>query len=1442
MKKLREMIIHRSCLFLLLLQIMVVSANTNSQDAASLYGLGSQWQNTPLNWNGVDPCGDSWVGISCNNSRIVSITLPSLGLKGTLSGDIQSMTELKTLDLSYNKGLTGQIPSSIGSLSKLENLILIGCSFSGEIPQEIGSLKKLVLLFLTSNKFSGRIPPTIGNLANLILLDVADNMLTGEIPVSGSKNPGLDMLIHTKHFHFGVNRLSGTIPEQLFSSNMQLIHVLFDNNNLSGEIPSTLGLVKTLEIVRLDRNKLTGNVPSNVNNLTSVLALHLSNNKLTGPLPNLTGMESLSYVDMSNNSFDATDVPTWFSTLPSLTTLMLEYLRIRGQIPTALFSFPPLETARLRNNKFNGTLNIGTEYSSQLELVDVQYNNIQYFTLGGGYKNQLKLAGNPFCEQSGSDEQYCQLSQQPIIPYSTPPQDNCIPISCPAEQSLSPHCFCAYPYSGTLVFWAPSFSALGNRTYFQILEGEILTLFQENQLPVDSVSLQNITTNLYNYLTMFLQVFPSGKLRFDQSDISSIGFILSNQTFKPTRMFGPYYFDGLQYEAFQGTPTGGKSNNNKTVIIGAAAGAAVLALLLIWLVVFTVQRKKKAKHVEERQPFESWVATKRSGNAPQLKGARNFSYDELRKCTNNFAEMNDIGTGGYGKVYKGTLANGQLVAIKRAQHGSMQGGLEFKTEIELLSRVHHKNLVSLVGFCFDQGEQMLVYEYVANGSLKESLTGKSGVRLDWKRRLRVALGAAKGLAYLHDLADPPIVHRDIKSSNILLDSHLNAKVSDFGLSKPLGDDGKDHVTTQVKGTMGYLDPEYYMSQQLTEKSDVYSFGILLLELITARKPIERGRYVVREVTNMMDKTKDLYGLDQLVDPIMLGSLLGGFQKFIDLALSCVQEEGAGRPRMSQVVKEIENIMILAAASLYGLGSQWQNTPLNWNGVDPCGDSWVGISCNNSRIVSITLPSLGLKGTLSGDIQSMTELKTLDLSYNKGLTGQLPSSIGSLSKLENLILIGCSFSGEIPQEIGSLKKLVLLFLTSNKFSGRIPPTIGNLANLILLDVADNMLTGEIPVSDSKNPGLDLLIHTKHFHFGVNRLSGTIPEQLFSSNMQLIHVLFDNNNLSGEIPSTLGLVKTLEIVRLDRNKLTGNVPSNVNNLTRVLALHLSNNKLTGPLPNLTGMKSLCYVDMSNNSFDATDVPTWFSTLPSLTTLMLEYLRIRGQIPTALFSFPPLQTARLRNNKFNGTLNIGTEYSSQLELVDVQYNNIQYFTLGGGYKNQLKLAGNPFCEQSGSDEQYCQLSQHTITPYSTAPQDNCIPISCPAEQSLSPHCFCAYPYSGTLVFWAPSFSALGNRTYFQILEGEILTLFQESQLPVDSVSLQNITTNLYNYLTMFLQVFPSGKLRFDQSDISSIGSTLSSKPFGRAELFGPYHFDGLQYAAFQETPTGGKSNNNK
>ncbi|KAH6804258.1 Leucine-rich repeat protein kinase family protein [Perilla frutescens var. frutescens] len=897
-----------------LLQFLgVVASSTYMNDFVALKALMNDWDNYPPNWNGADPCGNGWDGISCTDDRIVSITLASINLSGQLSSDIEKLSALQILDLSYNKDITGELPSSIGNLNNLSSLIVVGCGFTGVIPASIGSLQKLVYLSLNLNSFIGEIPASIGNLSNLFWLDLADNKLSGSIPVSKGTTPGLDMLVQTKHFHFGRNKLSGEIPPQLFSSKLTLKHLLLENNQLSGSIPSTLGLVQSLEVIRLDKNLLSGPVPDNLNNLTKVQDLHLANNKLTGPLPNLTQMDSLNYVDLSNNSFTDGDVPPWFSSLQSLTSLIMESTHIKGELPVALFSLPQLQTVNLRKNQINGTLNFGPNYSNQLDLVDLQGNFIDAFTERSerpGYTVETILVGNPICDE-GITRNYCTISHDRSNDSYTTPKENCITVQCSSDQISSPTCKCAYPYSGSLIFRAPSFSNFGNKSLYELLERELMNSFMSHEQPVDSVFLSNPTKNEDDYLVLDLEIFPSNQTYFNHTAIVRIGFMLSNQTFKPPHVFGPFYFKGSKYQYFAGLKAGSRKNaSTKTVIIGAAVGGCILLLLLLVAGVYAFRQKRIAKTASKRSdPFASWDPNSDSGGVPQLKGGRCFTFEEIKKCTNNFSKMNDLGNGGFGKVYRGTLPNGQLVAIKRAQHGSTQGGLEFKTEIELLSRVHHKNVVSLVGFCFDKGEQMLVYEYISNGTLKDSLTGKSGIRLDWTRRLRIALGAAKGVQYLHDLANPPIIHRDIKSNNILLDQHLNAKVADFGLSKPISEPEKSHVTTQVKGTMGYLDPEYYITQQLTDKSDVYSFGVVMLELLTSRTPIVKGKYVVREVKEILDKSKNLYNLEPILDPIVVSNMAPGtVERFVDVALRCVHESGVNRPTMSEVVKEIENIM------------------------------------------------------------------------------------------------------------------------------------------------------------------------------------------------------------------------------------------------------------------------------------------------------------------------------------------------------------------------------------------------------------------------------------------------------------------------------------------------------------------------------------------------------
>lgn len=261
-------------------------------------------------------------------------------------------------------------------------------------------------------------------------------------------------------------------------------------------------------------------------------------------------------------------------------------------------------------------------------------------------------------------------------------------------------------------------------------------------------------------------------------------------------------------------------------------------------------------------------------------------------------------------MYKAMLDDGQVVAIKRGEEGSMLWKVGFRSEIELLSRFHHNNVLDLIGFCVERGERMLVYNYIPNGSLNDILLGKKEIQLDWGSRVRIALGSARALEYLHYDVNPRVIHRNIKSTNILVDDYLTAKVAHFDLAKilPYGGDSQV-ISTQIAGTLGYLDPEYLSTGQLSLNSDVYSFGVLLLELITARPARDAtGGLLVTVVKTSLETWGISVLKEELMDPFLKDSLLIGFERFLSLAVTCVQELGSQRPSMSDAVKELEAIL------------------------------------------------------------------------------------------------------------------------------------------------------------------------------------------------------------------------------------------------------------------------------------------------------------------------------------------------------------------------------------------------------------------------------------------------------------------------------------------------------------------------------------------------------
>nr|GMD00145.1 putative proline-rich receptor-like protein kinase PERK6 [Ipomoea batatas] len=282
-----------------------------------------------------------------------------------------------------------------------------------------------------------------------------------------------------------------------------------------------------------------------------------------------------------------------------------------------------------------------------------------------------------------------------------------------------------------------------------------------------------------------------------------------------------------------------------------------------------------------------------------------FTYDDLAVATGGFSKANLLGQGGFGYVYKGVLPNGKEIAVKCLKSNSGQGEREFQAEVEIISRVHHRHLVSLVGYCISGAQRMLIYEFVPNGTLEYHVRATV---MDFPTRLKIALGAAKGFAYLHEDCHPRIIHRDIKAANILLDYNFDAKVADFGLAK-LSNDTQTHVSTRIMGTFGYLAPEYASSGKLTEKSDVYSYGVMLLELITGRRPIDVNGdddTLVDWARPILTRSVDGGNFEELVDPRLEKNYNPQeMHRMVACAAACVRHSARRRPKMSQIVRALE---------------------------------------------------------------------------------------------------------------------------------------------------------------------------------------------------------------------------------------------------------------------------------------------------------------------------------------------------------------------------------------------------------------------------------------------------------------------------------------------------------------------------------------------------------
>ncbi|XP_004232118.1 protein NSP-INTERACTING KINASE 1 [Solanum lycopersicum] len=356
----------------------------------------------------------------------------------------------------------------------------------------------------------------------------------------------------------------------------------------------------------------------------------------------------------------------------------------------------------------------------------------------------------------------------------------------------------------------------------------------------------------------------------------------------------------------ESSPSGKRKGHKIALVFGSTLGCISLLVLGIGLFLWS-------RHRHNQQAF--FDVKDRHHEEVSLGNLRRFQFKDLQVATNNFSNKNILGKGGFGNVYKGHLPDGTPVAVKRLNDGNAIGGeKQFQTEVEMISLAVHRNLLRLYGFCMTQSEKLLVYPYMSNGSVASRLRVKPV--LDWGTRKRIAIGAARGLLYLHEQCDPKIIHRDVKAANILLDDFCEAVVGDFGLAKLL-DHQDSHVTTAVRGTVGHIAPEYLSTGQSSEKTDVFGFGILLLELITGMRAIEFGK-AANQKGVMLDWVRKIHQekkLDVLVDKdLRINYDRIELEEMVQVALLCTQYLPGHRPKMSEIVRMLEGD---------GLAERWE---------------------------------------------------------------------------------------------------------------------------------------------------------------------------------------------------------------------------------------------------------------------------------------------------------------------------------------------------------------------------------------------------------------------------------------------------------------------------------------------------------------------------------------
>ncbi|KAE8723895.1 Leucine-rich repeat receptor-like serine/threonine-protein kinase BAM3 [Hibiscus syriacus] len=908
-------------------------------------------------WNSSEPSSVcSWVGIFCSGGRVVSLDLTDMNMGGCVSPQISrldrlinlslagnnftggiemaNLSELRVLNISnnqfngdldwnyssianlevfdaYNNNFTallpvgvlglkklrhldlggnyfhGEIPSSYGTLVGLEYLQLSGNDLHGKIPGELGNLKNLKALYLGSyNVFEGGIPVEFGNLVSLIIMDLSSCELDGPIPRELGNLQSLDTL------YLHINRLSGSIPKQLGNltslNNLDLSH-----NALTGEIPSEFVNLKKLRLFNLFMNRLHGSIPDYVAELPYLETLELWMNNFTGVIPkNLGRNGKLQWLDLSSNKLTGT-IPPDLCVSNQLSILILMKNFLFGNIPQEMGRCYSLTRVRLGQNYLNGSIPDGFIYLPELSLAELQSNYLSGRLAENRNRSskpvkigRLNLSNNllsgplPFSLSNLSSLEILLLSGNqfsgPILPsigelrqvLKLDLSRNSLSGSIPAEIGNCLHLsyldMSQNNLSGSI---PPEISNVHILSYLNVSRNHL-----NQAIPQSIGSMKSLTVIDFSFNDF------SGKLpEAGQFSVFNASSFAGNP-----QLCGSLLNNPCNFTVIAGTP--GKVPGDFKLIFALG--------LLICSVIFATAAIIKAKSFKKKGS-NSWKMT----TFQKLE----FTVSDVLEC---IKDGNVIGRGGAGIVYHGKMANGMEIAVKKlVGFGTTSHDHGFRAEIETLGNIKHRNIVRLLAFCSNKETNLLVYEYMRNGSLGEALHGKKGGFLGWNLRYKIATEAAKGLCYLHHDCSPLIVHRDVKSNNILLDSSFEAHVADFGLAKFLVDGAASECMSAIAGSYGYIAPEYAYTLKVDEKSDVYSFGVVLLELITGRRPVgEFGEGIdIVHWAKLKTNCRREEAVN-IVDPRLTTVPKDEAIHLLFIAMLCVQENSIERPTMREVVQ------------------------------------------------------------------------------------------------------------------------------------------------------------------------------------------------------------------------------------------------------------------------------------------------------------------------------------------------------------------------------------------------------------------------------------------------------------------------------------------------------------------------------------------------------------